>query len=149
MGLPELRDVTDTAIFAVRDSHIRFLGGVWLWIGPADACGQPGVSTSAHRTIALAAMIFVGGLARTSEYDLSLLFSPEIAPSLFFEVVIAPLLAFWFWRAERQILDEKIENVSIRALPRSSRSVTLANRDSPRNCRSIPASQDRSLSSRR
>ncbi|MBV2150115.1 DUF4345 domain-containing protein [Sphingobium sp. AS12] len=94
--------ITDTTIFAVRNSHVRFLGGVWFGVGQLMLAGSLAFQRLRTVLIALAAMIFVGGLARMSGYEPSVLFSPEIAPSLLFEIVIAPLLAFWFWKAERQ-----------------------------------------------
>lgn len=101
-GTAPFFSITDASIFAVRDSHVRFLGGVWLGVGLLMLAGSLAFQRLRTVLIALAAMIFVGGLARMSGYEPGLLFSPEIAPSLFFEIVIAPLLAFWFWKAERR-----------------------------------------------
>ncbi len=93
--------VTDAQIFAVRDNHIRFIGGVWLALGLLMSAGSLAFQRLRPVLVALTFMIFIGGLARLSGGDPALLTSADIAPSFLFEIIIVPLLGFWFTKAER------------------------------------------------
>lgn len=93
--------ITDPAVFAVRANHFRFIGGVWLALGLLMLAGAFAFQQLRSVLIALTAMMFVGGLTRLSAGNLPLLASADLAPSLLFEVVVAPLLGLWMWRAER------------------------------------------------
>ena len=93
--------VTDAQIFAVRDNHIRFIGGVWLALGLLMSAGSLAFQRLRPVLVALTFMIFIGGLARLSGGDPALLISADIAPSFLFEIIIVPLLGFWFTKAER------------------------------------------------
>lgn len=93
--------VTDGPIYAVHDNHIRFIGGVWLALGLLMLAGSFAFRQLRIILVAFTFMIFVGGIARLSGGSLSLLTSSDIAPSLLFEVIIAPLLGWWFTKAER------------------------------------------------
>ena len=77
--------VTDPAVFAVRDSHIRFIGGVWLALGLVMLAGSVAFERLRTVLIALTTMVVVGGLARFSG-DMSILLSagrsyPFFAPT--------------------------------------------------------------------
>jgi Domain of unknown function (DUF4345) len=95
-------NVTDPQIFAVRDNHIRFIGGVWLALGVLMFAGSLAFQHLRPVLVALTFLIFIGGLARLSGGDPALLISADILPSFLFEVLIAPLLGVWFSRAEKQ-----------------------------------------------
>lgn len=90
--------VTDPAIFAVRDNHVRFIGGVWLGVGLFFLAGAFAFEKLRTVLVALTAMIFVGGLARFSAADPANLTSASIAPSLVLELVLFPLLGLWVSR---------------------------------------------------
>ncbi len=92
--------VTNEAQFAIRDSHIRFIGGLWLGAGLLLVVGAFALDRLRQALIVLTAMVFVGGLARLSVLDTDLLLSASIAPSLLFEIVLFPLLGFWVARTE-------------------------------------------------
>lgn len=92
--------VTDAAVFAVRDNHFRFIGGVWLGLGLLMLGASVAFRQLRGAVVAFSAMVFVGGLARFSG-DLGVLMSLDIAPSLVFELVAMPLIGLWAWRAER------------------------------------------------
>jgi hypothetical protein len=93
--------VTAPDLFAIRDNHVRFIGGVWLGLGLLVLSGALAFRRLRPVLIAAMGLIFVGGLARFSAGDLSLLTSADILPSLLFELVAAPLLGLWFSKAER------------------------------------------------
>lgn len=93
--------VTDPAVFAVRDSHIRFIGGVWLGVGAVMLAGSIVFQPLRPVLTALTAMIFLGGLARFSSGGPDLWLSPSVGPSLLLELAAMPLLALFIFRAER------------------------------------------------
>lgn len=93
--------ITDPALFAIRDSHIRFIGGVWLGLGLLMLAGSLAFRQLRPVLMAFCALIFIGGLARFSGEGAALWFSPGIAPSLLLELAAMPLLALWLHRAER------------------------------------------------
>ena len=89
-------NVTDPAMFAVRDSHIRFIGGVWLAVGLTLLSGAVWLRQLRTVLVAVAGMVVVGGLTR--------LVGPlpgDVLASLGLELVGFPLLGWWVWRAER------------------------------------------------
>lgn len=99
-GTAPFLTITDPALFAVRDSHIRFIGGVWLGVGLLMLAGSIAFQHMRILIVALLGLIVIGGLARFSG-DLSVLATPAIAPSLLIELIAAPLLGLWVLRAER------------------------------------------------
>jgi Domain of unknown function (DUF4345) len=97
-GTPDFISINDAAAFGVRDNHIRFIGGVWLGVGLLMLAGAFCLAQLRTVLIALTAMIFVGGLARFSAGDTSLLLSSAILPSFVLELVLFPLLGFWIYK---------------------------------------------------
>lgn len=94
-GGGEFLTVSDPALFAVRDSHIRFIGGIWLGIGLVLAAGAVWFERLRVVLVAIAALVFVGGLTR-----LSGTLSPDVLPSLALELIGFPLLGWWIARAK-------------------------------------------------
>lgn len=94
-GGVEFLTVSDPALFAVRDSHIRFIGGIWLGIGLVLAAGAVWFERLRVVLVAIAALVFVGGLTR-----LSGTLSPDVLPSLALELIGFPLLGWWIARAK-------------------------------------------------
>ena len=100
-GAVDFFAVTNEPVFAVRDNHIRFIGGVWLGLGLLMFAGSVAFQRLRTVLVSLTAMIFVGGLARLSGGDVAVLLGGNVAPSLVFEIVLMPLLGLWFTKAER------------------------------------------------
>ncbi|MEO6015264.1 MAG: DUF4345 domain-containing protein [Devosia sp.] len=100
-GAAPFLDITDASMFAVRDNHIRFIGGVWLSLGLLMLAGSIAFQQMRSVLIPLTAMMFVGGVVRFASGDFATLFSVSLVPSLIFEIVVAPLLGLWIWKAER------------------------------------------------
>jgi hypothetical protein len=98
-GSTDFLTVTDETAFAVHDSHVRFIGGVWLAVGLLMVAGAFALERLRDVLIALTAMIFVGGLARLAGWDVATLTSGAVAPSLVLELVFFPLLGFWIAKA--------------------------------------------------
>jgi hypothetical protein len=100
-GGTDFLTVTDPALYAIRDSHSRFIGGVWLAAGLVLLAGSVALDRLRPVLIVLTGMVFVGGLARFSAFDLALLTNMNIAPSLLFELVGFPLLGWWIAKSGR------------------------------------------------
>lgn len=94
-GLSGFAQISDPAQFAVRDSHVRFLGGVYTLMGGAVALSAIQLRRF-HDILRLALIaVFVGGLARFTQLDLSVTFGPGVLFPLVVELVGMPLLYLW------------------------------------------------------
>ncbi len=91
--------VTDPALFVIRDSHVRFIGGVWLGVGLVFVAAAFRLQHLRNVVLAAIAMIFIGGLARFSTPDLSPLMGADLLPSLLAELLLFPLLGLWIIKA--------------------------------------------------
>jgi len=90
--------ITNADAFAIQDNHIRFIAGVWFGVGTMFLIGSMALERFRSALIMLIIMIFLGGLARLTIFNFQLLTSVEILPSLFAELLIFPLLAFWIYK---------------------------------------------------
>ncbi len=97
-GPIDFLEVTDRAAFAAQDSHVRFLGGVWLGAGLFMLAGSIFLKQLRGVLMAIIAMIVVGGLARIAANDPGLLLGPQIAPSLLAELILFLALGLWIHR---------------------------------------------------
>ena len=98
LGWQTTRDfisITDAATFHVQDSHIRFIGGVWFSVGAAFLIGGFAMSKFRPTLIILSVMIAFAGLFRLSGMDSGVINGAAIAPSMAFELIGFPLLAWW------------------------------------------------------
>lgn len=98
LGWQATRDfisITDAATFHVQDSHIRFIGGVWFSVGAAFLIGGFAMNKFRPTLIILSVMIAFAGLFRLSGADSGVITSAAIAPSIAFELIGFPLLAWW------------------------------------------------------
>ena len=100
-GPTDFVTVSNAAAFSVQDNHVRFLGGFWLGAGLIMLAGALALQQLRPVLIALTLMVFVGGLARLSEVDISVLKSLAVAPSLLVELLVYPLLGLWIFRSTR------------------------------------------------
>lgn len=99
-GSPDFVAVADAYAYSVQDSHVRFLGGLWLCVGGLFLFGAVLLKRFTSVLMVLCGLIFVGGLVRMSAFDATPLLSSDIAPSLFAELFIFPGLALWIGRAQ-------------------------------------------------
>lgn len=90
--------VTDEHSYLVQDSHVRFLGGLWLGIGLFFLLASTNVRKCRSALFLAFALIFLGGLARFSQMRLEVTFGPEIVGSLIAELVGMPVLYLWVAR---------------------------------------------------
>lgn len=82
------------------DSHVRYLSGILFAIGLAFWASVPEIERHRGRFILLAALVFVGGLARL----FGLMQGTPGAPmqfALVMELLVTPLLCFWQSRVAR------------------------------------------------
>jgi len=101
-GAFDFIQIVDERRFLAQDSHIRFLGGVWLSIGLLFIVGAANINKfQAALKFAIIAT-FIGGLARLSQTNLDVTFSAEIVGSWLAEVAGMPLLYFWLKSVVRQ-----------------------------------------------
>lgn len=100
-GAGDFITIVDDDLFAVRDNHVRFIGGVWLGVGLVFLASAFLFSKLKMTLLVLFGIIFVGGMARLSVLETALLSSVEIVPSLIAELVVFPLIGLWVWRQER------------------------------------------------
>ena len=92
-------EVTDPSLFSVRDSHVRFIGGVWLGIGLLFVAAAFRLQQLRGAVLAAIGMIFIGGLSRFSAPSLVPLAGADLLPSLLMEFLLFPLLGLWIVKA--------------------------------------------------
>ncbi|NOT42756.1 MAG: DUF4345 domain-containing protein [Alphaproteobacteria bacterium] len=92
---------TDAHALDARDSHARFLGGVWLTVGLVFLASAFRLQALRVALLAAIAMIFVGGVSRFTTYAPQVLLDPPIAGALIAELIGMPILFFWVWNARR------------------------------------------------
>ncbi|MEM9653468.1 MAG: DUF4345 domain-containing protein [Actinomycetota bacterium] len=90
--------MTNQDDFDVQDNHVRFVSGVWVGLGLAFLAAARWPRELRTTIGALSAAIFVGGLARLSSSDLTLVLSGSIIGSFAAEIILAPALAWWSLR---------------------------------------------------
>lgn len=95
-------EVTNKTLFLSQDSHIRFLGGVWLSTGILFLISAfyPLRFQSALKFSFIA--VFIGGLARFSQMNTDVILSSNILPSLLAELIGMPVLYYWLLKLNRQ-----------------------------------------------
>jgi hypothetical protein len=87
--------VTDQHAYLVQDSHIRFIGGLWLGIGLFFVLASTNLRRFKGGLFLAIALIFLGGLARFSQMNPEITLGPQIVGSLIAELVGMPLLYLW------------------------------------------------------
>jgi len=92
--------VTDAAAFAAQDSHVRFLGGLWLGVGLLFAAGALRLRALRAPLMVALLLVVLGGLARFTTGDATAL-SPNVRLSLLAELVLMPVLFVWLALATR------------------------------------------------
>lgn len=88
----EFVEVINQYAFSIQDSHIRFVGGIWIGIGMLFMIST--VNLKKYRDLLFFSffLIFFGGLMRLFQPDLEITFSPDILGSFLCEILGMPLL---------------------------------------------------------
>jgi hypothetical protein len=100
-GSTDFVAATDPARYAVQDSHVRFLGGLWLGLGLLFVTAAWRLRSLRAAVQAALVMVIIGGLARLSAQRFDVLLGPDILGSFVAEVALMPLLLLWSTRVAR------------------------------------------------
>jgi hypothetical protein len=88
---------------AASTSNARYLSGLLLAIGLTFWICIPTIERRGAVVRALAAIVFIGGVARLAGAILTTGFPPEVALPLAMELGVTPLIAVWRERVERRL----------------------------------------------
>ena len=94
-------EVIDTAAFDAQDNHVRFVGGVLMGVGASLLVGSFRLEQMRTVLIAITIFVFIGGLCRLSALNADVILSSHVAPSMFAELILFPLLGIWIHLAAK------------------------------------------------
>lgn len=94
-GSADFIQITNTQRFLAQDSHIRFLGGLWLSVGILFIIGSFNLLKFESALKFSFIAVFAGGLARFSQMNTAVTLGPDILGSLIAELIGMPLLFIW------------------------------------------------------
>jgi Domain of unknown function (DUF4345) len=98
-GVDNFFAVTNEHSFLVQDSHVRFLGGVWIGAGILFLLAATDMRKYRDALNVVLAMIVLGGLARLTQMHPEVTFGADVFGSFFAELIGIPLLYWWLTRA--------------------------------------------------
>lgn len=101
-GQTDFMQVTNEQAYLVQDSHIRFIGGLWLGIGILFIVAAFQLMKYKEALSFSLLLIFLGGLSRLTQMDIPTLVSQNVAGSLAAELIGVPLLFLWLNRLAKQ-----------------------------------------------
>ncbi|MEM9610495.1 MAG: DUF4345 domain-containing protein [Actinomycetota bacterium] len=126
-GRSDFVDVTNQDEFGIQDNHVRFASGVWTGLGLVFLAGTRWLDELRILLVGALVVMAIGGLARLSSADASVITSPDVLTALALELVAVPLLAWWILRstapADRQVAlpaADGYQRISSRSRPRIS-----------------------------
>lgn len=93
--------VTDPDTYLVRDSHVRFYGGLYLGVAIFLVAASGDLVRHRNSLLLVFGLIFAGGLARLTQSEPGVTFGADLGVSTLIELVGMPLLAVWLVRATR------------------------------------------------
>ncbi len=93
--------VTDANEFAAHDSHVRFLGGVWIGVGAVVAAGAARLERMRSLLHLAFALVMLGGLSRFTAMQPEVLFGPSLVSPLAAELIGVPMVWLWMARTGR------------------------------------------------
>lgn len=88
-------EVTDATIFSLQDSHMRFFGGLFIGLGLYLLRATRAIEQHQSALQMIFSLVFIGGLSRLSQMDLSLLLNADLIGSVMAELLVMPLLYVW------------------------------------------------------
>jgi hypothetical protein len=98
-------EVTDQYLYLIRDSHMRFYGGLYIAVGLFLVLATTDLRRYHTALNLVFAMIFTGGLARLTMLRPDVFLGADLVISLTVELVLMPILYLWLsrmLRADRQ-----------------------------------------------
>jgi len=87
--------VTDMQPYLIQDSHIRFVGGVWLGLGLLFLLSTTNVLKYKTQLLFGCVLIFIGGLCRLFEMHPEITFGKNILGPFLAEIIGTPILYAW------------------------------------------------------
>jgi hypothetical protein len=100
-GATDFLTITEAARYGVQDSHFRFLGGVFAALSVFIGVGTTDLRRYRDSLRLAFALIFIGGLARLTVGDATVLSHPDVVVALVFETVVMGALYVWVGRSAR------------------------------------------------
>jgi Domain of unknown function (DUF4345) len=94
-------EVTDEHLYLIRDSHMRFYGGLYLAVGLFLILATTDLRRYRTGLNLVFAMIFAGGLARLSALRPDVVLGADLVVSLTVELALMPVLCVWLTRMLR------------------------------------------------
>ena len=97
-GQKNFVEVTNMNAFLIQDSHVRFVGAVWLGVGLFFILALTNLEKYKHQLYLTFVLIFLGGVMRLFQLHLEVTFGPYVVGSFIAEIVGMPLLYLWISR---------------------------------------------------
>jgi hypothetical protein len=94
-GQKDFFKVTDLQPYLIQDSHIRFVGGVWMGIGLFFVTTAIQINRYKKQLLFAFVLIFIGGLSRLFQGHPEITFGKFIIASFIAEVIGMPVLYIW------------------------------------------------------
>jgi len=114
-GPTDYIQVTDHAAYALRDSHARYYGGVYLAVGLFLIYASTDLRRFRTTLQVVFAMIFTGGIARFSQSDLGVTFGADLMISTLIELAGMPVLTLWVRRVTRPTIPASVPTTGVLA----------------------------------
>lgn len=90
--------VTDPTAFETRDSHVRFLGGLWLGVGLLFLAASVNLRALRGGVVSACFLAFVGGLSRLFSMGIAELVDHNLIGATTAELALLPALGLAAWR---------------------------------------------------
>lgn len=97
-GPTDFFSVTDPIAFETRDSHVRFLGGLWLGVGLIFLAASVKLRALREGVTTVCFLAFVGGLSRAFSMSFDELADHHLLGALVAELTVLPTLGWTAWR---------------------------------------------------
>jgi hypothetical protein len=94
-GQKDFFKVTDMLPYLIQDSHIRFVGGVWMGLGLLFLLSTTNPHKYKAHLLFACILIFFGGLCRLFQMHPEITFGKYIIGSFLAEVIGMPILYTW------------------------------------------------------
>lgn len=99
-GSKDFFTVTDQKAYLIQDSHVRFVGGVWLALGLFFIWSVTNVYRYLPQLLFACILVFVGGLCRLFQPDGATFHMPVLG-SFLAELIGMPVLFIWLKKTVR------------------------------------------------
>ncbi len=98
-GQKDFLTVTNESDYHIQDSHVRYVGGLWLGMGLFFFLSLTHLARYKPLLLFCFVLIFFGGLLRLFQGQPATTFRLPVLPSLLAELIGMPLLFFWLRKA--------------------------------------------------